>query len=223
MNETVTEFFELIRGDDIYAMTAMLNEDRQLANSVNDNGVCALMVAIYYGRKEVTQLLLQSGATVDAFIAAALGDIQRLTKFVEADPEVLGRHSVDGWTPLHLAAFFDKKEAAKLLLEAGSEIHKRSTNALNNHPLHAAAAGRSREVVALLVQAGADVNATQASGWTALHAAAQNGDVEMTMALLANGAMVDVAAENGQTPLDLAMGKGAQGVVDLLAAPPTIQ
>jgi ankyrin repeat protein len=223
MNETIKEFFDMIRGDDIYGLTAMLNDDAKLVNAVNENGVCALMVAIYYGRKEVTQLLLRSGAGMDAFIAAALGDTARLTKFVEADPGVLGRHTVDGWTPLHLAAFFGNKDAAQLLVDAGSPLHIRSTNALNNHPLHAAAAGRSREVVTLLVQAGADVNAVQAGGWTALHAAAQNGDAEMTKVLLKGGANIDVTAENGQTALDLAMGKGAQDVVDLLMVPPAVQ
>ncbi|MBI3681948.1 MAG: ankyrin repeat domain-containing protein [Acidobacteria bacterium] len=223
MNETVREFFDLIRADDIFGLTGMIVQDASLADAVNENGVCALMVATYQGRKEVVQLLLQSGSKVDAFTAAALGDTKRLARLVSENKPVLEQHSADGWTPLHLAAFFGQKDAVKLLLEAGARVDARSVNYMNNHPLHAAAAGRSRDLVGMLLEHGADVNATQAGGWTALHSAAQSGDVEMVKVLLANGAHADVRAENGQSPLDLAMGKGAQPVVDLLMDAPGIQ
>jgi ankyrin repeat protein len=215
MNETIREFFDAIKGDDIFGLTTMINADGSLVDAVNENGVNAVMLATYYSRKEVAQLLLRSGAKVDAFTAAALGDVARLQKALAADPGVISQHSADGWTPLHLAAFFGKKDAAKVLLDAGASVHARSANAMNNHPLHAAAAGKSRDLVAMLLEHGAEVNATQAGGWTPLHAAAQNADAEMAKVLLAAGASKSLRAGNGQAPLDLALGKGAQDVVDL--------
>lgn len=212
-------FFDAIKSDDIFGLTGMINRTPGVVDAVNENGVAAVMFALYYGRKEVAQLLLASGAKVDAFIAAAAGDTRRLEQAVAADPAVLQRHSADGWTPLHLAAFFGHKEAARRLLDAGASVLARSSNGMNNHPLHAAAAGKRRDLVALLLERGADVNATQAGGWTALHAAAQNGDAEMATVLLANGADRAMRADNGQNALDLALGKGAQEVVDLLDPP----
>lgn len=216
MTGPVQELFDAIKGDDIFGLTSMVNADPALVDAVNDNGVCAVMFATYYGRKEAAQLLVSSGARVDAFLASALGDVARLGKALEADPAVISKYSVDGWTPLHLAAFFGQKAAAELLIAEGASVLARSTNAMNNHPLHAAAAGRSRDLVALLLEHGAEVNATQHGGWTALHAAAQNSDAEMVKVLLANGADVAIRADNNQNALDLALGKGAQQVVDLL-------
>lgn len=221
--ERIQEFFDLVKTDDVYGLTAMLNEHPELADERNDQGVPALLVAIYYDRKDVINLLISSGAKVDAFIAAALGDVKRLEAALGKDPALLQAHSSDGWTVLHLAAFFGRKDAVAYLLNAGAPVLARSTNAMNNHPLHAAAAGRSRDIVALLLGKGSDINATQAGGWTALHAAAQNGDFEMAKVLLANGADANVRADNGQLPLDLALGNGHKPIVDLLMEAPGVQ
>lgn len=216
MTEAIQELFDAIKSDDTFGLTSMLNANPQLADAVNDNGVSAAMFALYYGRKESAHVVVRAGAKVDAFLAAALGDTVRLDKALAADPGVIAKQSADGWTPLHLAAYFGQKAAAQLLLSKGASSLARSTNSMNNHPIHAAAAGRSRDLVALLLEHGADVNATQHGGWTALHAAAQCGDVEMVKVLLANGADRNIRADNNQNALDLALGKGAQEVVDLL-------
>jgi ankyrin repeat protein len=221
--ELVNEFFELVKSDDVYALTTMINEHPELADARNEHGVPAVLVAIYYDRKDVINLLVTSGATVDTFIAAALGNVAKLEKALAKDPASLKEYSTDGWTALHLAAFFGRKDAVAFLLNAGANVMARSTNAMNNHPLHAAAAGRSRDIVALLLEKGSDINATQAGGWTPLHAAAQNGDVEMTKVLLTHGANPNIRADNGQLPLDLAMGNGSQPIVDLLLEAPGVQ
>lgn len=223
MTENEKEFFQLIKDDDIFGLTAMINEDRALVNAINENGLSAVMFAMYYGRKEVTALLVQSGAKVDPVTAAATGDKKRIVQCLAENKAFIEDYSKDGWTPLHLASYFGHKEIAQLLLDAGAPVLARSKNAMNNHPLHAAAAGKSRDIVAMLLSAGAEVNATQNGGWTALHAAAQDGDAEMVKLLLMNGADTELRADNGQSALDLAMGKGSQEVVDMLESRPGIQ
>ncbi|MCC6364250.1 MAG: ankyrin repeat domain-containing protein [Bryobacterales bacterium] len=223
MNDLIKEFFDLLKSDDVYGLTTMLDQNPELANAVNDQGTPALMVAIYYDRPDVRKLLLMNGAKIDACVAAAMGDLPRLEKCLEAGKSAVEMYSTDGWTPLHLAAYFGRKEAAKILLDAGAPVLARSTNALNNHPLHAAATGKSRDIVAMLLDHGADVNATQAAGWTPLHAAAQNGDAEMVKVLLAAGADANIRADNNQLPLDLALGRGHKPVVDLLMEAPGLQ
>ena len=145
---------------------------------------------------------------MDVFDAAALGHLDRLRHRLEEDPARVGAVAADGFTPLHLAAFFGKEEAARELLRVGASPHVVGTNDLANQPLHAAAAGRHIEVCRLLLAAGADVNASQHGGFTPLHQAADHGDVEMVELFLSAGADAGATLPDGRTPAALAEANG---------------
>src|SRR5262249_57913846 len=98
------------------------------------------MSALYRGHHDIVDLLIESGAEIDAFAAAATGRLDDLRR--TATDQTLNAYSYDGWTPLHLAAFFGRLEAARLLIALGADGHAVSRNSLTNTPLHAAAAGR---------------------------------------------------------------------------------
>jgi uncharacterized protein len=132
---------------------------------------------------------------------------------VEGD---LASYSSDGWTPLHLAAFFGHPALVSDLIAQGANVTARSTNALKNLPLHAAAAGKCRPCVQALLLAGSPVNDQQHGGYTALHSAAQNGDVEMAKMLRAAGADARLNAGAGKSPIDLAREKGFDELVRAL-------
>ena len=123
-------------------------------------------------------------------------------------PTAVRAVATDGFTALHLAAFFGKVEAARTLLEAGADVATYGTNAFANQPLHAAAAGRHHEVCRLLLGAGADVEATQHGGFRPLHEAAHGGDVELVELFLSAGADPTAITDEGRTPADLAEGAG---------------
>jgi ankyrin repeat protein len=150
------------------------------------------------------------------FAAVIQGDVAAVEALLTANRSLVSAVSPDGWTPLHLAAHFAKKDVVRLLLNKGAQVNAKSTNQMQNMPLHAAAAGKAVEVAKLLVIHGANVNARQHGGWTALHAAAQNGDVDFARVLLDHGADVNVRADNHQRPLDLALTKGQQAMVEFL-------
>jgi ankyrin repeat protein len=160
--------------------------------------------------------LVAADPALAIFAAAMLGDVNRLEALLAANRALAHAVSTDGWTPLHLAAFFGKLDAARLLLNKGASPKTRSSNAMNNLPIHAAAAGRHTALVKLLLEHGTPANARQHGGWTALHAAAQHGDVEMARLLVENGADVSARADNQQRPLDLAVLKAHQAMVDFL-------
>jgi ankyrin repeat protein len=160
--------------------------------------------------------LVAADPSLAIFAAAILGDTEQITALLTANRSLIGLLSTDGWTPLHLASFFGKTEAVRLLLNKGALVNAKSTNPMQNMPLHAAAAGRHVEAAKLLIDHGAPVNARQHGGWAPLHAAAQNGDLELAQALVAAGADVNVRADNNQMPLDLALTKGQQAMVDYL-------
>ena len=175
-----------------------------------------LFEAIRAGDQIRVQELVAADPSLAIFAAAIQGDTGQLTALLTANRSLVSQLSTDGWTPLHLAAFFGKTEAARLLLNKGAQVGARSTNPMENMPLHAAAAGRHLDAAKLLIEHGAPVNARQHGGWSPLHAAAQNGDLELAKTLVSAGADVNVRAENNQTPLDLALTKGQQAMVDYL-------
>jgi ankyrin repeat protein len=175
-----------------------------------------LFEAVRAGDQARVRELIAADPSLAIFAAAIQGDTAELEKQLTANRSLIGLMSTDGWTPLHLAAFFGQTEAARLLLNKGAIVNARSTNPMANMPLHAAAAGRHVELVKLLIDHGAPVNARQHGGWSPLHAAAQNGDLEMAKILIAAGADVNARAENNQMPLDMALTKGQQAMVDYL-------
>jgi ankyrin repeat protein len=210
------ELFAAIQAGDTPGVGALLLESPGAVNARNDSGVSAFLFAKYNGKGDIAQLLVDRGAALDVFDVAAAGDAVRLRRMIASDAALAQSFSADGWTPLHLAAFFGHPECAAALLDAGAKVNERSTNAMHNMPIHAAAAGRRTELVRLLIERGAYVNARQHGGWSALHAAAQNGDVTMAQLLIAAGADVPARADNQQTALDLALGRGHQEMVEVL-------
>ena len=152
------------------------------------------------------------------FAAAIQGDMPRSKACSPPTVRWLSAVSSDGWTPLHLAAHFNRHDAARLLLNKGAEADARSTNAMRNTPSARRGAGRASVIARLLLDHGANANARQHGGWTPLHAAAQNGDIEFARILVEAGGDVNLRADNGQAPLDLALIKGQQAMVDWLEA-----
>jgi uncharacterized protein len=177
-----------------------------------------LFEAIRAGDLSRVTALVEADPSLAIFAAAILGRTEEVERLIAGNRSLVSVLSSDGWTPLHLAAFFGHRETALALLNKGAPLSARSTNEMHNTPLHAAAAGRHAAIVKLLLDHGAAANASQHGGWTPLHAAAQHGDVEMAKLLVDAGADVKARADNHQSALDLALTKGQQSMVDFLEA-----
>lgn len=210
------ELHEAIRVGDEDRVIALLDSDPSLVHGGGAAGMPPLLLAIYTKRPIMAKLLLKRGAQLDVFAAAAMGETDACRRFIQTDEVQLQMANSDGWTPLHLAAFFGHLETAEMLVEMGADVMARSANAMHNTPLHAAAAGRNQDICALLLSHGADVAATQQAQYTALHSAAANGDVEIVRLLLAHEADPRAKSEKGETALDMARQRGHTAVADLL-------
>ena len=209
-------FQESVKKGDLQAVKSAVAEDPLLADTANEAGQKAYLLAKYYRQEKMAAFLLEFRPDLDFFEACVAGQTSVVIGEIRENSGLLQAHNADGWTPLHLAAFFGHPGLAQALLDEGALVEARSTNAMKNTPLHAAAAGGKTELVQLLLQRGADVHARQEGGWTALHAAAQAGNRPMVEALIAGNADLQARAANNQSPLDLALLKGHGEVVALL-------
>jgi ankyrin repeat protein len=197
----------------------LLAADPALAAGRAGGGETLVLHACYLGAPELVPLLL-AGRALDACEAAALGDVAALRTALEEDDDARVRRSSDGWTPLHLAAFFGRDEAAALLIDHGAPINGHATNATRNTPLHAALAGAvSATLVRRLVMAGASVTARDAHGATPLHLAASRGAEPLCDLLLARGADPGARTAEGATPGQMATDRGFPALGERLEPP----
>ncbi len=211
-----TELFEAVQAGDVAGVRKLIAAQPALVHAKNDGSMSPLMLATYFGRRDVADLLLEHGAEADIFTAAALGMTERITELLKEDGGLVSALSPDGWTALHLAAHFGQVEAARTLIESGADVGARSRNGLANMPIHAALAGRHNEMARLLLAHGAEVNARQHGGFTPLHAAAQDGDRTNVALLLEHGADPRAVTDDGKTPRMLAEEAGHTEVAQLL-------
>jgi len=213
---TPAEMMAAVAAGDTERVSALLADNESLASARGEDGVSAVLLARYRFDRPTLDALLATDPELDLFEASAVGRVDRVRTNIDDDPESVHRLSPDGYSALHLAAFFGKPEIARLLLDAGAAVDRYTTNDLANQPLHAAAAGRHIEICRLLLAAGADVDATQHGGYTPLHEAAQHGDAEMVELFLSAGADPTIAVPEGGTPADLAEVAGHLDVANRL-------
>ena len=180
-----------------------------------------VLSALYRGDLEEARALSE-GQVLDLFEAAALGQADRVEAALFEAPELASAVTDDGFTALHLTAFFSgDAQVARMLLDAGTDANALAANETALRPIHSAAAAGSNEVVALLIERGADVNAAQRGGYTPLHSAAANGNDGLVDLLIDAGADPSRQTEDGSTAAALATQRGHSGTarrVEALAA-----
>ncbi|WP_291157397.1 ankyrin repeat domain-containing protein [Gemmatimonas sp. UBA7669] len=209
-----------IRGRDQLGIERLLAEDPARAQMRAPGGETLALHCCYVGAPELAPLFLRQRGP-DACEAAALGQVDALRQIIFNDDDARVLRSSDGWTPLHLAAFFGHEEAVALLIDLGAPLDAHSTNATRNTPLHAALAGATKPgIVRRLVFAGADVAALGAHRVTPLHLAASRGDSALCDLLIARGAEVHAVMEDGTTPAMMATARGFAELGARLAALP---
>lgn len=196
---------ELIDDGEVEALRAALAADQSLAETRDPEGLSALMHAIYHRRHDVIDAVMASRQSgIDVFESAALGDTDRTSQLLEQDRTLVSEVSPDGFTPLHLAAYFGHPEVVRALIASGADVNAVARNPSQVRPLHSAVSGRHGGVVEILLDAGADPDPAQAHGWTALHSAAHQGNTRLVETLLEHGANPAPKADDGTTPAEMA-------------------
>lgn len=150
-------------------------------NRRSEDGKTALYWAAFSGKKDLVQLLLNAGATVEA-----------------EQPE-------DGYTSVSTVAQNGNREIMELLLSAGGKSVLNDFDYSYRTPLMWAAEKGDIEIVRILIDAGADVNAFNEihPGTNALlEAVKRGGSYEMVELLVNAGADPTITGFMGITSLD---------------------
>jgi ankyrin repeat protein len=178
---------DAIQSGDLRTLLEVLLATPELIAKRYKDGDTLLHWAALFGQSEITSLLLQHGAQVDAKDDA-------------------------GFCPLHCAS---SAEVARLLLGAGAS--PLSTDAKGNTPLGLAAEYNRPDVARVLLDHGAPVDAANYAGATPLAYCAIYDHVETAKVLLEAGADPKAKLPQGLTLPQLAEAKHAIGMVKLLA------
>ncbi len=174
MRIRATELVAAVRARDTERVRAMLERNPDLVRTETEDG-SLLLTAIYYGAREIANLIQTYRMDLDIF-EAAVGT-------ADEDPAQANRFNADGMTPLGLPAYFGHREDVEVLLDRGAAINALSrftrSHVPRNTALHAALAGQNWEVAEALMDRGAAVNAVDSNGMTPLHVAAFGGNKEV--------------------------------------------
>jgi hypothetical protein len=120
-------------------------------------------------------------------IAVKAGDLTKVKALIEDYPGVVSSQDEPWmWMPLHVAAEFNKKDIAELLVAKGAPVNSGDIDHLT--PLYIAVREGHKEIVELLLANKADVNAKDNRGDTPLDAAITKGRKETAELLRRHGA-----------------------------------
>jgi ankyrin repeat protein/serine/threonine protein kinase len=189
----------------------LLEQHPELLEGRDNTGWGLLQWAIFLGREDIVQLLLQRridcsydpGRNLGPLHVACAWNRQGSLRLLLDRGHYINSKGPNGWSPLFYCAFTGHEKLMELLLERGADVRGRDAN--GRTALHLATSRDHLRMVAALLSSGAEVNAQESIlGSTPLHLAAERGNVAICECLIFNEGNLTIKDKAGQTPLDLA-------------------
>lgn len=169
---------------DAAAVRALLTHGADVHATEPSRGQTALMWAVANRHPDVTRVLLEHGAAVDAR-TTAVRQLRGTGERSTTSPQGATYFDAGSFTPLLFAARHGAVDSARLLLDAGADLNDSAAD--GNSALVMAAMSGHGQLGELLLERGADPDASGA-GYAALHAAVLRSQPGLVRALLAMGA-----------------------------------
>jgi len=209
-------FFQAVQSGNTSKVGALLDEDASLASAKNEKGQSAVLMAVYSGRKEIRDLLLARGVTLELHEAVAAGQLDRVKQIVEKDAALANSFSPDGFPVFALAAVFGHPGVTEYLFAKGAEVNAAATNGTGYNALTGAVASGHAQIAGWLLKNGANANYRYGPGHSPLLEAAANGHLEIVKMLLEHGADLHQKSNDGKTALKIAQERGHSKVAEFL-------
>jgi ankyrin repeat protein len=165
-------------------------------NAREPTGFTPLLWALQAEQPAVAQFLIEHGAKIDWFCAAAMGRIELLVRYLRENSKVIDSRAAD-MTALHIATLHDQTDTVAFLIDHNANIEART---LGDTALHLAAMLGKPKVLAVLLSHGASVNAVNGNGRTPAHLAVSAGVVTTLEILKRSGANLCALDNRGFTP-----------------------
>jgi len=213
---SIGQLEENIEAGNLQAVKELLVQNPTLANTNTSHNISPLLLACYYKKQEIANLIAEFTDNLTLFEACAVGKYDAASMLIFQNPDGINQFSEDGFTPLGLACYFGHEELAKFLILKGADVNLASKNGFNVFPIHSAVAANNINITKMLLDAGAYPNVCQKAGLAPLHTAAQLGNIELIILLLEHGAEVGLRMEGGKLPADLAAEKGFNEIAEIL-------
>ncbi|GGE14905.1 ankyrin repeat domain-containing protein [Sphingobacterium cellulitidis] len=216
MSLTVLE--EYIETGNYQDLDLLLSQNPELIKENTSHDISALLLACYYQKTQIVQVILKYIKSITIHEACAAGLTEQVQFMVDQKPDVINELSSHGFYPLGIAAHFGKEDIVRILLRNRANPNSSSQNGYQVFPLHSALSNNQNNIAKMLIEAGAEVNVLQSSRISPLHLAAQEGNIDLIIVLLEHGANIAQKNELGQTPSDLAAQKGFLEIAEILKA-----
>ncbi|KAG8593827.1 hypothetical protein GDO81_000961 [Engystomops pustulosus] len=237
------ELFEACRNGDVSRVRRLLEPGNVNAKDMAGRKSTPLHFAAGFGRKDVVEHLLQTGANVHARDDGGLIPLHNACSFGHAEVVTLllcqgaDPNARDNWnyTPLHEAAIKGKIDVCIVLLQHGADPSIRNTDGKSaldladpsakavltgeykkDELLEAARSGNEEKLMALLTPLNVNCHASDGRKSTPLHLAAGYNRVRIVQLLLQHGADVHAKDKGGLVPLHNACSYGHFEVTELL-------
>ena len=194
----------------------LLRSDASLLKQKTSHDISPLLLACYYNKPQIIQVILKYTNSITIHEACAAGLLQHVQMMLEHKNDIIEEFSTHGFTPLGIASHFNKEDIVRLLLAHKADPNIPSQNGYQVYPLHAALSNNNSNISKMLIEAGAEVNIKQHGGYTPLHFAAQHGNIDLIIILLEEGADISILTDTGESASDLADKKGFREIAEIL-------
>lgn len=217
-----SEIHQAARNGDNAMVQKLLTQGTDV-DSVDKKKTTPLMVASFYGQKEIVKTFIQANAQINAqniegrtsLMAAAFNghyEVVQALLTAKADPSLKDTAGL----PTILAPCIDNHPLVlQELINANADVNVRTPIKLNTPLIEAVLRGHLNSVI-ILLQAQARTDICERNGAFPLHIAAANGTTEIAEELIKAKASINAGGRDGWTPLAEAAANGHRAIVQKL-------